>query len=432
MMKRIATFALTSMFALAACSAGSQTASPTGTLPQAPNAVTPAAAPALSAAPDQKRKKLKLVPIRIVVSMPHKKKRKPGRHGRYISPGSTQIVITLNTVNGETPPQGLLRTVTTELTSGPGGNCTAGAGTQSCTVSGPAVPVGVDNITFNAEDAFDHSLSAVTQNFTVHAGQANSFSASLLGVPNSFTLYTSGLTAGTPVASQGVTLKVYDAAGDQIVGPANFSQTIQLQSLESVYDTFGAAKLSVNGGTAGSSVNVTNPDDTVTLSYSGLSITPFELEAGASGASPALQGVAVTNVDPVAVCSDAGASVCASGPQVNLYNSVPLTGSTANLTLTQLGFTGSPYLQDITETDTCGAAGANIASITLTGSTSPGGNGSVFAVSTIGTPAQGANCTITFTGGDPLNSSVQVPVTYTTTGISVNGRHHGKITPHVR
>ena len=222
--------------------------------------------------------------------MPHKKKRSTGRRGRYISPGSTQIVITLNTVNGETPPQGLLRTVTTELTSGPGGNCTAGAGTQSCTVSGPAVPVGVDNITFNAEDAFDHSLSAVTQNFTVHAGQANSFSASLLGVPNSFTLYTSGLTAGTPVASQGVTLKVYDAAGDQIVGPANFSQTIQLQSLENVYDAFGAAKLSVNGGTAGSSVNVTNPDDTVTLSYSGLSITPFELEAGASGASPALQG----------------------------------------------------------------------------------------------------------------------------------------------
>jgi hypothetical protein len=36
---------------------------------------------------------------------------------------------------------------------------------------------------------------------------------------------------------------------------------------------------------------------------------------------------------------------------------------------------------------------------------------------------QGNSCTITFKGGDAVTHSLTVPVTFTYTGVSVNGRH---------
>jgi hypothetical protein len=419
-MRRIAALALTSTFAFSACSGASQTSSLTSALPQAPAA---ASAASQSTASDHKRKKQKLVPIRITVRMPHRKKRTQGRGAHYISPGSTQIVITLNTVNGNTPPGGLLTSVTTNLTSGQGGNCTVDGGTQSCTVFGPAVPVGTDNITFTAEDPSGDVLSTATDDFNVVAGQTNGFGASLLGVPASFTLSTAALTAGTAVTSQAVNIAVLDAAGDTIVGSDAYATPATLVPLEFLNDAFGAVKVSVNGGVGAANLQVTSPTDVVTLSYSGLSIAPFNLTMYDGAATENFTQVDIANVIPAAVCSDSGASVCASGPQVNLYAAVPNAGSTASLTVEQTGWTGSPWLKDVTQSNTCGAYGANIATVTLATSTNPGGTGSVFSVSTLGAPVQGNSCTITFKGGDAVTHSLTVPVTFTYTGVSVNGRH---------
>jgi hypothetical protein len=417
---RHAAIVLSSIFALSACGGSSPNASPAG-------GAMPAAQPAVTA-PDHKRKKRKLVPIRITLTMPHKKKRhKRGQNPKYISPDSTQTVITLNTVNGNPPPAGLLKTVTTNLVLGT--NCTVTGGVEACIVSGPSVPVGDDNLTFTAGDG-TNTLSTVTKTFTVVAGQANAFNASLLGIPASFTISPLVLNPGTASPSIPVQLIVRDADGDWIVGPGNYATPVSLQSLEGIYDNFGAVQLRVNGGTPSSAVTVANTQDDIEMSYSGLSITPFELEASATGASTGLQMMQVNTVNPAAVCADGGAHVCAAGPQVNLYDASPNAGSTANVTVTQSGWTESPFLQDISETDNCGVAGADIASIAQSSSTNPGGGGTVFNVTTLGTPSTGASCSITLTGGDPTGVSLVVPVTYTVSGITVNGRRrHLKVKP---
>jgi hypothetical protein len=410
---RLAAFAVASLFALAACGGSSSNAVPL------PGAAPAAPSPAI-AAPDHKRKKKhKLVPIRITITMPHVKKHERKKNPHFIGADATQVTITLNTVNTNPPPAGLLTSVTTDLVVGT--NCTVSGGTQACIVSGPSVPVGDDNITFDASDGAT-TLSTVTKTFTVVAGLSNSFSASLQGVPASFSLSTAAMTAGTVVAGQAFTLTAYDPDGEQITSPGDYAQPITLTTQET--DGFGAILLAVNGGAAAGSVIVTNPDDVVTVSYSGLSITPFKFMADASGASTGRDLIDLTNFNPVAVCSDGGADVCASGPQVNLYSASPSIGSTANVTVTQTGWTTTLFLQDISESDNCGASGANIATVALSSSTSPGGAGTVFSVTTLGTPSAGTSCSITFSGGDGLNHSISVPVTYTVTGIGVNGRHH--------
>jgi hypothetical protein len=418
--KRISALALVAMFALSACSGASQTAS----LPALPQAPAIAAVVLHAAAPDRGGKKHKLVPIRISITMPHTKKRK-GHHGRYVSSGATQMVITLNKINGSNPPPGMLTTVTTQLTStGTNPPCTInGDGTQTCIVSGPPVPVGSDDITFTAEDGATptpNALSTVEKLFTVDAGIANSFSATLLGIPATFGISTAPVTAGTAAVDQPVLVQVFDASGAEIVGTADYATPVLLTSPNTA--------AAFHGGNP--SITLLSPEASVTLSYSGLSVTSFNLSASATGATPGTGLVGVTNFPVVAVCADGGNDVCATGPQVNLYDVSPNAGSTANLTVTQTGWTplGAYTAHDVTEADNCGLQGTspqNIATVAQTGSTAPGGNnagnGTVFSVTTLGAPAAGATCTATFTGGAGLSSNVTI--TYTVSGVSVNGRH---------
>ncbi len=97
----------------------------------------------------------------------------------YVSSGSTEVVITVNTVNGGAPPSWVPTPVTTALTDG--GNCsTTGGGVETCTVTAPAPP-GTVNYTIATDDG-TNTLSTYTGDQSITQGVVNNLSITLGGV----------------------------------------------------------------------------------------------------------------------------------------------------------------------------------------------------------------------------------------------------------
>jgi len=195
------------------------------------------------------------------------------RRPQYVSPSTTQLTVTINSINGNTanlPPS-----QTTTLTStGTNPNCTVGTGSETCTIAVLAPPGNV-NYTFTAGDG-TNTLSTSTTTLTIAAGTQASLSVSLQGVVNTVSIGAVTLvpTATTPTQPT-LTVTALDADGNQIVGNDSFSSPVTLTDT----DAHGATGLSLNGAAAATSVMITKPSDMVTLTYSGIAINNFTISA---------------------------------------------------------------------------------------------------------------------------------------------------------
>jgi hypothetical protein len=411
-MQRLQGTAIAAIIALTSCSDGAGGMGPSAT----------AGAPtALTAAAPQKKHLVKLV-VRFV--LPRRRHVRGRVYPKYISPSSESIAISLNTVNGGSPPAGLVTQVITNLTFSGAKPACSGKPT-TCTASGPSVPPGTDNLSLVIYDrqqtvtrcpCVGNVLSEDTQNFTITPGQTNSLVATLQGVPASFSFggtLGSG-TGGTAFSNRAVTVNVYDADANLISG--TYANPVTVTDGES--DGFGATNLAVNGGSKASSVIVDAASDAVDLNYSGLAIAPVNFSVSATGATTFNQTFSTSNVDPSSICA-AGADICATAPTnptVNLY-AASGPGSAATLTVTQNGWTN--YSHDAGESNTC----SPYATLALTTSTSSnGGKGSIYTATALSTATTAGSCTITFTGGDATHYNEAVTLTFTTTSIIVNGR----------
>ncbi len=408
-MKRFHVTIVTAALALSACGGGTPPGGGAGTVP---NAVAPAFGSSQASQPeiDASNKHRAFVKTAFFLTVPkhrHKHHERGGMHPGYISAGSASIVISLLAVaGGASPPPGLLTQTTTNLT-----NCSSG-----CTVYGPAVPVGQDQLElqiFDAQNGTGNVLSEQDQTFTISPGVQNNLSVVLEGVPASFTL---GVPAGNAdtASTPAVSFAALDADGDTISGTYWHPVTI------STNDATGAAPLALNGGMPATSVQTQSSTDSIALTYSGLAIPSPTLTASATGATQATATFVVHNQNPSSTCSDGGALICATtptNPTINLY-ATSGTGSSATLLATQAGFTDSPYGKTISESDNCSAI-ATVGS----GPATPSPNGTQFTVATAAGASAPGSCTITLTGGDPTHKSESVTVTYTTSGIGVNARH---------
>jgi hypothetical protein len=318
-------------------------------------------------------------------------------HPSYVPTSTASVNVTLNTVNGLAPPGGLTTSVTTNIS---GSACTSG-----CAVNGPAVPPGTDNFTittYDAAGATGSQLSVKTQSFTVTAGQANPLSITLLGIPKTFTISSvpSG-TAGTAFGSAATLgLAVKDADGNTITG--TYSQSVTLADSDTSSLT-RATWLILNSGSAASSINSTASTDVIKFNYGGQAIAPATLTASATGAT-----------NGTATFTPTLSAIIPTLTEIDFYTSSG-TGSTGTFTVSETGWSNSPYNQNfnIVLASGCSTIGA------LSGSSSA----TSFTINVAGSPAVGS-CLATLTDG--AGQSATVTLTYTTSGFTVNAHPHRK------
>jgi hypothetical protein len=298
------------------------------------------------------------------------------KHPQYVSPGSDSLTVTVNTVDGATPPSWVTPNPDTIALST--SDCTADAttGLFTCSVTIPAPP-GTVNYTFQAYQTGGASpllLAENTQDETIPEAQAVSLSTTLRGVVSTVSFGKQILQASTtnPGTSTTVALSFapLDAAGFQIVNgtdAAPFDSPITLTD----GDTSNQTSLRLNGGAAAASVQISNPTDTVGIVYSGEAIEPFDL--GASGANlggaPAITGSDAVSVD-LNPLGFSGLTIDGSGDG-NLDNGFPTlffaqASGTEGFGIAELGWTNPPYDQMAStslDPATCGTGASAVAAV---------------------------------------------------------------------
>jgi hypothetical protein len=379
-MKHLRHLIVLGVFALTACGGGG-----TSTAPAAPAGTTGTSTNTQQA----------LVSTSFAVSPPQTASASAkARVPQYVGAGAQSVSITLNTVNGGAPPAGLTLTVTSAITPA---SC-------PCTVSGPLVPPGSDNFSFMTSDSTGGNGSVIatsTGTYTITAGVANTGnSVTLQGLGRTLTITgvpsgTAGTAFGSPAT---LTLVVQDADGNTITGA--YAQPVTVQDL----DVTGAqgTQLTVNSGTPGSTVTISQSSDVLKMNYGGLAIPPAALDASANGAS--LGAVDFTpTLSPIVYAGPLNGST----PEIDLYAQSG-TGSTGTFTASEVGLTNSPYNKSLN------AATAGCGSV---GTISPA-SGTSFTFTVAGSPSAGS-CSIHITDG-LLGQSKTVTGTYTTSGFGVN------------
>lgn len=306
---------------------------------------------------------------------------------KYVTASVASVTISLNTVNGSAPPAGLTTTVTTNIT----------LSACPCNVPGPSVPPGSDAFTLATYDSANgggNVVSKATATYTITAGQTNSNTITLNGVPASLSI--TGLpaaTAGTPFGSaQAFAVAAKDADGNTILG--NYANPVSLTDADST----GATTLGLS--------TLNGSSDTPTLNYTGLAIPNATIMARATGASSAAATFTPT-LQPIAwTCTQSG-GCSSSANEIDLY-ATSGTGSTFTFTASEVGWTNAPFNQSL---DVALAAGcASIATVSPSSGTS-------FTVTVVASPAAGT-CALTLS--DSLGQAKSVTLTYTTSGIGVN------------
>jgi hypothetical protein len=312
------------------------------------------------------------------------------RTPKYLGADAQSVTITLNTVNGGTPPSGLTTSVTSSIVPA----------TCPCAVSGPFVPPGSDNFTFTTTDATSNALATSTATFTIVAGSANTGnSVTLLGIPASLSIPIPRVpTPGIPSASpSNYSLTVYDADGATITG--TYADPIAL-AVTGTYGSLGGQFI-LNGGTPSSSITVTNSSDTIAITDGGLA-TDLSVTASASSI---VYPVTRASGYPATTITYSGPTV-SNNPELDLYAPTG-TGSSATFSASEAGWTNAPYNQIFATTLTgCGSIG------TLSPT-----SGTSFTFSAIGNPVAGS-CTIKLNDG--AGQSKSITATYTTSGFGVN------------
>jgi hypothetical protein len=183
-------------------------------------------------------------------------------------------------------------------------------------------------------------------------------------------------------------------------------------------DATGATHLYVNGKPASKTNLVRKSSDVVSLSYTGLAISPATLSAKGKG----VKKPASAPFAPAAAAITYTGPLVSSKPEIDLDGTVPGTGAYSGaFTATQSGWSGSPFDKPFTyafaavagKTNDCpGTAGA-----AYTISPASGTAGTAFTVTATANPAAGA-CALTITGAG--GKTIGVTLTFTTTNVSVN------------
>ena len=372
---------LCSFFALAACSGGASTGS---------NLAAPANPPLKTNA---------LVPTSFTFVIP-KNGSTTSRSPKYLTSSVASVTITLDTVNGATPPSGLTASVTSNFTPTCSTTCTA-------TVQGPSIPPGSDRFTlttFDAVNAGGHAISTANPLFTIVPGTVNNPSVVLDGIPASFSIGAlPGGSAGTAFGTaKSFTLAVKDADGNTITG--TYANPVTISDSDSSSLSQGTA-LVVNGGTGALSVTSTASTDTFALNYGGLAIPTATLTASATGAASGTATFTPT-LQPIVYSGPINGST----PEVDLYASSGY-GSTFSFNASEVGWTNAPYGKSLSvNASTCSTFATAAA-----GADAPA-SGTPIAVTAIASPVAG---TCTMTVSDPLGQTKSVVGTYTSTGIGI-------------
>ena len=425
--------ALIAMMALAGCGGGG------GGTTSVPNPNPPAQA---TSAPQGN-----LVTPQFTLRIPTRTNSK-GRSPQYVSSATLSVKITLTADSaGITPGSITGNPATTDVSAG---SCSSG-----CTVNGPPTPPGTDSftiVTYDATGATGHAINAAQLNgVTINAGQSNTQSVTLGGIPASLAISNvptgaAAFSAGHQASPQTTAISVIatDAHGDTI--PTSQSPSVfyvdatgaPLTITVSDPDTHlhGSCVVATGSSTcvtgAATSVTITSPDDTRILSYDGLAENPVTLTASATGVTSGTAGFQPKLSAPVfnsSQATPAGVALTAS-PEIDLFAPSGV-GSTGTEAFTEVGWTETPYNNALT----VGAGGActgNAAALSDIASVSAGGNSTSTGTPITATVASGAglpktgSCPATVSDGLTLNSteaSATLTVTYTSTGITAQSKH---------
>jgi hypothetical protein len=316
---------------------------------------------------------------------------------------------------------------------------------DKCTVQGPPIPPGSDTLDVGlyfelpvggAEPMGAHLLAqststaspAVTdQPVTINAGQDNSVTILLYGVPAILSIGTSAtsftadsMLHSTDSAGLPVPLTVEDYGTNIITGQYSAPVTV-MDSDSAQYQTALAFS---SGGTPAATQTLNSSADVANLVavYGGLAEAPPTFTATAPG------GITSGATTPFSVLLNSIVIAEAPGPSTQTLDEIDLfaptgTGSTANFVVSEAGWSDSPYLKGFTvgSTGTCNP-GTQAATYSLTTSDSL-----TFTDTAPASPANGS-CTVPvtdFTGGQTATETL----TYTTTSIIINKknrlqRHH--------
>ena len=359
------------------------------------------------------------------------------RTPQYVSPNSNSIKITINSVNGGTPPSYVTPNpdVVTLTTTGGTPNCTVSGGTETCTISNVPAPPGSVNYTFAVYASTDGSgtaLATATTNETVTQGIVNTFTVTLSGVATTLVITnTSNFTANSPTTETNI-VQVEDPSGAQIVGTAPFNGGATV----TVTDNDTSGQTSLQAGTSGGSATtcssatvctLSHGADTVNLVYTGRAVsgtgTPpvdsFTVTAASSGLTTASANLSITDLAmtlDLTTLDDTAHGGISSDPN---YNQPTLffagTGGTGTVNASELGWSNAPYNQSFTSTfdpTTCGSGASAVATV---GSST--GTGFTYTAQHTGI------CQVTISDGVGQSKIFWISVTTANIGVNGHARH---------
>jgi hypothetical protein len=287
------------------------------------------------------------------------------RTPKYVSPSSTQITVTVNSVNGGPVPSWVTpNPQTTALALGT--NCTAAGLTETCTLPVLAPP-GTVNYTFTVSDG-TNPLATLTTNETLTQGVSNSLSVTLQGIDKTVTVTGSALGANIAISGgELLTVSAFDADGNLIVSPGSYNSPITLTD----NDATGVTSLTVNAGAPSSTVVVSSPSDVVKLNYNGQAVNGFTISATGTGLTGS--GTISSTVNDISFtgttlddAAHGGLNTDPNWGQQTLFYAT--TSGSQGISGAELGFTNAPYSKLFDVTPSAGCAG--IASVSAGPSTS--------------------------------------------------------------
>jgi hypothetical protein len=321
-------------------------------------------------------------------------------------------------VHGNATPFG---TVTADLSNGSSA-CTAVSGGKQCTASMPAV-VGTDDFTFATYDVTPstagfgtaaHQLGVATlTSITIANGVTNNVGVALSGIINSLSLPGgSNASVYLPVASSsGISVQALDADGNVILAGLN-TVTDGNQQYTDTYNNpitvtvaeFGGSghtTVSVNGGTPGTSGQLTKSTDTLTFAYDGNASSGYYARAtvSATGATSATK-----TINTVTVSATGNANSVNAGVASNTVG-FSLTGQRESFTLTETNNSGAFSVSANNGNSAACPTGA--AALTTSGLA---GSGTSFSLAAGTVNSTGVNCQYTIVD----TSGASIPLTATT------------------
>jgi hypothetical protein len=319
-----------------------------------------------------------------------------------ISPNSKSALITLATVNGKTPAGVTVRSVKINLPA-----CTSG-----CTIAGPQTPPGSDAFSVAIYDGAlatgkRLAYTATNATLTVTAAKANALTVpQMVKVVTKFGVVISptGGTAGT-ASSAKVTVSGTDPDAKVIAAGSKFAVPATLRDSDTTATRTVATTLTGPGST--------------TLAYNGLAILPATITAFGTGVT---SGTAVyTPVLSNIVYTSTSATAKTTSAEVDLY-ATSGTGSTGAFTATQKGWVPTPSGVSPVKTFTFTTGGsANNCASSYAITPTPGSSAYSYAI-VAKAGAVAGRCTMTIAGG--AGKTLPVLLTFTTSTIGINAKHH--------